>query len=72
MKPKDEFVRLRKLLEYKHRATDRGVLKLSKDLMLEVVKEKYDEMLRKQGEKRGLCFAMKALDKACQTTMDLG
>ncbi len=70
MPPKDEFVRLRKLLEYKHRAAERGVLKLSKDLVIDVAKEKYEEMLRKQGEKRGLCFAMKALDKACQTTME--
>lgn len=68
---KDELVRLRKLLTRRHQAANRKVLKLSAADVRNENDDSREERLRKEGEKSGLCFALKALDKICQTELAL-
>lgn len=66
---KDEFVRMRKLLTRRHQSAGRRVLKLSAADVRNNTQENRDEKLRKEGEKAGLDYALKVLDRACQMEM---
>lgn len=66
---KDELVRMRKLIVRKHLSAGRKAKSLSARVLATPVAEERDEMLRLVGEMRGLCYALKVLDKTCQTQM---
>ena len=68
---KDEFVRLRKFLERRHMFVSRKIKTLSSDLIKCATSELRQELHAAEGERNGLCYALKALDKACQTKMEL-
>lgn len=66
MKKRDEFVRMRKLLERRHIQVALAAKRCSARLIATPTQELRDEMLLKEGEKNGICYSMKVLDKACQ------
>lgn len=71
MKQKDELIRMRKLIVRRHQFAGRKAKSLSSRVAQFDVKEEREEMLRKEGELAGLCYALKVLDKTCQTEMPL-
>lgn len=68
---KDNLVRMRKLLTRKHTATIRKIKSISARVISLGLKEDEHEMVKRMGEKEGLCYALKVLDKTCQTEMSL-
>jgi hypothetical protein len=70
-KEKDGLIRMRKLLSRRHINTANKIKSLSNRLIQYNMQADREEMIRKEGEKIGLCYALKALDKTCQTEMKL-
>jgi hypothetical protein len=68
---KDTLVRMRKLLTRRHMRAIRKIKSLSSRYLAFNQSQDKEEMLRAEGEKAGLCYALKVLDKACQTEMTL-
>lgn len=62
----DQFVRMRKLIARRHMSTTKAIKTLSAKYLKTPHQELLEEQLRKEGEKRGLCFALTVLDRACQ------
>lgn len=67
----DTFVRMRKLIARRHINVTRKIKSLSSRIIKVDLREDREEMTKKEGEKAGLCFALKVLDKMCQTEMTL-
>lgn len=72
MKEKDELVRIRKLLFRKHKAVITKLKTANARFTRFGLEDDRLEQLKREGEKEGLCYALKTLDKICQTEMALG
>lgn len=64
---RDSFITMRKIINRKHSQTVVKIKRLSAKLIETPSTEVREELLRCEGEKRGTCFALKVLDRECQT-----
>ena len=69
MDSKDDLVKLRRVLQRRYQNIGRTILRLSSRIAKVPVQEDIDEMKHKRGEQEGLGFALKCVDKPCQTEM---
>lgn len=70
-KKEDSLIRIRTILSKKHISLGRAAKKAALKHLKFGFAEDYQEALVKDAEKKGLCFALKVLDKACQVEMSV-